>query len=118
VVSAAAWTATSPIAKVIARSGEEIIGAHYRSDVNWKTDTLGPRAGRGVGADDRLESFERLRAPLPPCRRITIAQSLYAVGAALCVASTSWSIAFIVLIQISYVLGLPWPLRRRSSSGS
>ena len=52
------------------------------------------------------------------CRRITIAQSLYAVGAALCVASTYWSIAFIVLVQINYALGLPWPLRRRSIGGS
>jgi uncharacterized membrane protein len=48
------------------------------------------------------------------CRRIVIAQSLYAIGAALCVISTYWSIAFIVLIQINYALAPPWPTLRRS----
>jgi uncharacterized membrane protein len=38
------------------------------------------------------------------CRRIIIAQSLYAIGAALCVINTYWSIAFILLVQINYVL--------------
>lgn len=38
------------------------------------------------------------------CRRITIGQSLYAFGAALCVFSTYWSIAFIVLVQLYYAL--------------
>jgi hypothetical protein len=47
------------------------------------------------------------------CRRITIAQTLYAVGAALCVFSTYWSIAFIVLLQINYALAPPWPLPQR-----
>ncbi|HTS20457.1 MAG TPA: TMEM175 family protein [Casimicrobiaceae bacterium] len=47
------------------------------------------------------------------CRRITVAQGLYAVGAALCAISTYWSIAFIVLIQINYALAPPWPLPRR-----
>ena len=44
------------------------------------------------------------------CRRITIAQTLYAVGAALCVISTYWSIAFIVLIQLNYAFAPPWPV--------
>jgi uncharacterized membrane protein len=48
------------------------------------------------------------------CRRIVIAQTLYAVGAALCVISTYWSIAFIVLIQINYALAPSWPALRRS----
>jgi TMEM175 potassium channel family protein len=48
------------------------------------------------------------------CRRITIAQTLYALGAALCVVSTYWSIAFIVLIQLNYALAPPWPMPRRS----
>ncbi len=47
------------------------------------------------------------------CRRITIAQTLYAVGAALCVISTYWSIAFIVLIQLNYAFAPPWPVPRR-----
>jgi TMEM175 potassium channel family protein len=51
------------------------------------------------------------------CRRITVAQTLYAVGAALCAFSTYWSIAFIVLLQINYAVAPPWPLpqRRRTS---
>ena len=40
------------------------------------------------------------------CRRILIAQSLYAFGAALCVFSTYWSIGFIALVQLNYALAL------------
>jgi uncharacterized membrane protein len=47
------------------------------------------------------------------CRRIVVAQTLYAVGAALCIISTYWSIAFIVLIQINYALAPSWPALRR-----
>jgi hypothetical protein len=36
------------------------------------------------------------------CRRILIAQSLYAFGALLCVWSNYASIAFIVLVQLNY----------------
>jgi uncharacterized membrane protein len=46
------------------------------------------------------------------CRRILIAQSLYALGAALCVVGTYWSIAFIALVQINYVVAPPWSFRR------
>lgn len=45
------------------------------------------------------------------CRRILIAQSLYAFGAALCLIDTYWSIAFIVLVQLNYVVAPPWPSR-------
>jgi uncharacterized membrane protein len=38
------------------------------------------------------------------CRRIIIGQSLYAFGALLCVFNTYWSVAFIVLVQLNYVL--------------
>ena len=38
------------------------------------------------------------------CRRIAIAQSLYAVGAALCFISTWVSIAAIVLVQLNYAI--------------
>ena len=41
------------------------------------------------------------------CRRITIAQTLYAGSAALCFFGTYWSIGFIVLIQLNYAVGLP-----------
>ena len=37
-------------------------------------------------------------------KRIVIAQSLYAVGAALCVFNTYWSIGFILLVQINYAI--------------
>ena len=40
------------------------------------------------------------------CRRIVIAQSLYAFGAALCAINTYWSIAFIALVQANYALAL------------
>jgi uncharacterized membrane protein len=43
------------------------------------------------------------------CHRILIAQALYAVGALLCFVSTTWSIAFIVLIQLNYAIApLQW----------
>jgi uncharacterized membrane protein len=37
-------------------------------------------------------------------RRILVAQSLYAFGALLCVFSTYWSVAFIVLVQLNYAV--------------
>lgn len=48
--------------------------------------------------------------PAAVCRRIVIAQGLYAFGAALCIISTRWSIAFIVIVQLFYALAprLPW----------
>jgi len=42
--------------------------------------------------------------PAAVCRRIVVAQSLYAFGAALCVFNPHWSIAFIVLVQLYYAL--------------
>jgi len=38
------------------------------------------------------------------CRRVLIAQSLYAFGALLCVVSNYLSIAFIVLVQLNYAI--------------
>jgi uncharacterized membrane protein len=46
------------------------------------------------------------------CRRVLIAQSLYAAGAALCVISNWLSITVIVLVQLNYALA---PLGRRRS---
>ena len=43
-------------------------------------------------------------APAAVCRRILIAQSLYAFGALLCVINTFWSIGFIVLVQLNYAV--------------
>jgi hypothetical protein len=38
------------------------------------------------------------------CRRVIIAQSLYAFGALLCIVSNYLSIAFIVLVQLNYAI--------------
>jgi uncharacterized membrane protein len=37
-------------------------------------------------------------------RRVVIAQSMYAIGALLCVISTRWSIAFIFVVQLYYAI--------------
>jgi uncharacterized membrane protein len=37
-------------------------------------------------------------------RRIVVAQALYAFGAVLCIVSTYWSIAFIVLVQVQFAI--------------
>jgi uncharacterized membrane protein len=42
------------------------------------------------------------------CRRIMIAQSLYAAGAALCVINTWVSIGAIVLVQLNYAIAPRW----------
>lgn len=52
---------------------------------------------------------EEVRASI--CKRVLIAQSLYAAGAALCVINTWVSIAAIVLVQLNYALAPR--LRRR-----
>jgi uncharacterized membrane protein len=41
-------------------------------------------------------------------RRIVIAQAFYALGAALCIVNTSWSIGVIVLIQLYYAIAPRW----------
>jgi len=38
------------------------------------------------------------------CNRVVIAQSLYAVGALLCMVNTYWSIGFILLVQLNYAI--------------
>jgi uncharacterized membrane protein len=52
-------------------------------------------------------------------RRIVIAQSLYAAGAALCVLNTYYSIAAIVLVQVNYAIAprFCWGLFSRRGSG-
>jgi len=47
-------------------------------------------------------------------RRILIAQALYAFGALLCVFSTYWSIAFIVLVQLNYAIAPKFPFSARN----
>ncbi|MGD0214785.1 MAG: TMEM175 family protein [Terriglobales bacterium] len=46
--------------------------------------------------------------PAAVCRRIVIAQALYAFGALLCIINTHWSIAFIVLVQLYYAVAPRW----------
>jgi uncharacterized membrane protein len=46
-------------------------------------------------------------------RRIITAQALYALGAALCVIGTFWSLGFILLVQLNYALAPRLPLLRR-----
>jgi uncharacterized membrane protein len=46
-------------------------------------------------------------------RRIVIAQSLYAFGALLCIVSTYWSIAFILLVQLNAAIA-PFARRRHA----
>jgi uncharacterized membrane protein len=46
-------------------------------------------------------------------QRIVIAQSLYALGALLCVFNTYWSIGFIVVVQLYYVIAPRVPRRSR-----
>lgn len=38
------------------------------------------------------------------CRRILVAQFLYAIGASLCIFSAYWSIGFIILVQLNYAI--------------
>jgi uncharacterized membrane protein len=51
-------------------------------------------------------------------RRIVIAQSLYAAGAALCFINTYWAIAAIMLVQVNYAIAprFCWGLFSRNSS--
>jgi uncharacterized membrane protein len=51
--------------------------------------------------------------PRTQCRRIVVAQSLYAFGAALCVFSPYASIAFILLVQLNYAFAPRIPLLYR-----
>ena len=58
----------------------------------------------------KQDTPEQVRGSI--CRRILIAQSLYAAGAALCVINTYVSIAAIVLVQLNYAIA-PRLLRQR-----
>jgi len=66
-------------------------------------------AGRGglMKADTPAETSAAIG------RRILVAQSLYALGALLCVFDTYWSIAFIVLVQLNYAIAPRIPFLSR-----
>ena len=59
----------------------------------------------------KADTPEEVRASI--CKRILIAQSLYAAGAALCAIDTWVSIAAILLVQLNYALAplFSWPKR-------
>ncbi len=65
---------------------------------------------RSYGIEDKKVTVE-MRSALE--RRIVIAQSLYAFGALLCVINTYVSIAFIVLVQLNYVIAPRFGLLER-----
>jgi uncharacterized membrane protein len=52
--------------------------------------------------------------PAAICRRILIAQALYALGALLCLFNTYWSIAFIVMVQLNYAIAPRLWLRKET----
>jgi uncharacterized membrane protein len=60
-----------------------------------------------LGKDDLLADV-----PAVVCRRIVNAQSLYALGALLCVINTYWSIGFTLFVQLNYAVAPRF--RRRS----
>jgi len=63
------------------------------------------------GCATRLEVVKDDIAPEVPtavCRRILIAQALYAFGALLCIINTHWSIAFIVAVQLYFAVAPRW----------
>jgi uncharacterized membrane protein len=62
----------------------------------------------------REDTPAEIRAAI--CRRVTIAQTLYAFGAALCVFGTLWSVAFIFALQLNYALAPRLPGNRGSST--
>jgi hypothetical protein len=76
---------------------------------------LGGALYASCGHATRHELFKHdMPAEVPPaiCRRIVIGQSLYALGALLCVFNTYWSIGFMVLVQLNYAIAPRLPRRR------
>ncbi len=61
----------------------------------------------GITKDGLTEDLKRLFA-----KRVLVAQALYAFGALLCVFNTYWSIGFIILVQMNYVLAPKIPILR------
>jgi len=76
---------------------------------NWKYVTR-----KGMIRED---TPQEIRAAI--CRRVTIAQTFYAIGALLCVFGTLWSVGFIFAVQLNYALAprLPGRGKRLSTPG-
>jgi uncharacterized membrane protein len=76
--------------------GAFLLAAWYRARSSGLVDKNAPE-----GIDDAF------------VQRVFRAQALYAIGAALCVFSTWWSIGFIVAVQLNYVIAPRfWPFDR------
>ena len=71
--------------------------------VSWRYSTRAKLVREDIPAE----------VPVAIYRRIVVAQAFYAFGAVLCVFSTYWSIAVIVLVQLRYAV---WPWFQRKSS--
>jgi len=65
-----------------------------------------------IRADTPLE----IRAAI--CRRVVIAQTLYAIGALLCLFGTFWSVGFIFAVQLNYAVAPRLPWRRRETTAA
>lgn len=52
------------------------------------------------------------------CRRVVVAQSLYATGAALCFVNTLWSVAFIFAVQLNYAVAPRLPGSKGGSAAT
>ena len=69
-----------------------------------------------------VSRHDMIRAETPPeiraaiCRRVFIAQTLYALGAALCVFGSLWSVAFIFAVQLNYAVAPRLPRRKRADA--
>ena len=61
----------------------------------------------------RQDTPQEIRAAI--CRRVFIAQILYAFGAALCVFGSLWGVGFIFAVQLNYAIAPRLPKRRRPS---
>ncbi len=71
-----------------------------------------------------VSRHDMIRPDAPPeiraaiCRRVYYAQMLYALGAALCVFGSLWSVAFIFAVQLNYALAPRLPKRFQSEAAT
>ncbi|HTX42700.1 MAG TPA: TMEM175 family protein [Acidobacteriaceae bacterium] len=91
---------------------------HYRAAVlvYW-LNVLAPGAllyasWKYVSRHDMIQSDTPPEVRAAICTRVFIAQSLYAVGAALSVFGSLWSVAFIFAVQLNYAIAPRLPKRR------
>jgi len=95
---------------------------HYRAAVlvYW-ANILAPGAllytsWKYVSGKEMIRKETPLEIQAAICRRVFTAQCLYAVGAALCVFGSLWSVAFIFALQLNYAIAPRLPGRRKIAS--